>query len=78
MYCVGAISYTRLIAEYQRSKSRIKLELKIVVLMVKVQHDQLKEWSSITVNIVMTSVVLICGHYVHIQRESSSSGFGYE
>ena len=72
-YCVSAISYRRLIAEYQRSKSRIKLELKIVVMMVKVQHDQLKEWFSIIVNIVKISVVLICGHYVHIQRESATS-----
>jgi hypothetical protein len=43
-------------------------------MMVKVQHDQLKEWSSITVNIVKISVVFICGHYVHIQRESATSG----
>jgi hypothetical protein len=43
-------------------------------MMVKVQHDQLKEWPSVTVNIVVISVVLICGLYVHIQRESATSG----
>ena len=73
-YCISAISYTRLIPEYQLSKPRIKLELKIVIIMVKVQHDHLKEWASIIVNIVMISVVLICGHCVHIQRGSATSG----
>jgi len=45
-----------------------------VVMMVKVQHDQLKEWSFLTVNIVKISVVFICGHYVPIQRESATCG----
>ena len=48
--------------------------MKIVVMMVKVQHDQLKEWSSMTVNIVKISVVLICVHCVYIQMESATSG----
>jgi hypothetical protein len=43
-------------------------------MMVRVQRDQLKEWSSLTVNIVKISVVLICGYYVHIQREFVTSG----
>ena len=42
--------------------------------MVKEQHDQLKYRSSIIVDIVMISVVSICGHYVHIYRKSASSG----
>jgi hypothetical protein len=41
--------------------------------MVKVQHDQLKEWSFLTVNIVMISVILIGVQYVHIQWESATS-----
>ena len=38
------------------------------------QHDHLKEWSSIIVNIMLISVFFICGHYVHIQRGSATSG----